>query len=162
MLFYIFHFPCVIDGAKYPNSLYSDATLYFLFEVSVLESVLAGAKYANALSIVRVSPSPVGPTVITKVNQGGKDEEQQYDEEKIMFWISYNSQGGVDKDGISNKMRKMIMCLGNDDEKDDDIDSLDGDDKGGEEHYDEEDDGIHSQEGGDGEEDFSSDLLCCF
>ena len=125
MLFYIFHFPCVIDGARYPNNLYSDATLYFLSEVSVLESVLdgakysntlsivimyysyatlfisfaacvlepvlAGAKYANALSIVRVSPSPVGPTVITKVNQGGKDEEQQYDEEKIMFWISYNS-----------------------------------------------------------------------
>ena len=87
MLFYIFHFPCVSDGAKCPNNLYSDATLYFLFEVSVL----GGAKYANALSIVRVSPSPVGPTVITKVNQGGKDEEQQYDEEKIMFWISYNS-----------------------------------------------------------------------
>ena len=86
MLFYIFHFPCVLDGAKCPNNLYSDATLYLLFEVSVLESVLGGAKYANALSIVRVSPSPVGPTVITKVNQGGKDGEQQYDEEKIMFW----------------------------------------------------------------------------
>ena len=53
----------------------------------------------------------------------------------------------------------MIMCLGNDDEKDDDIDSLDGDDKGGEEHYDEEDHDIHSYEGGDGEKDFSSDLL---
>ena len=54
------------------------------------------------------------------------------------------------------------MCLGNDDEKDDDIDSLDGDDKGGEEHYDEEDHDIHSYEGGDGEKDFSSDLLFFF
>ena len=65
---------------------YSYATLFISFAACVLEPVLAGAKYANALSIVPVSPSPVGPTVITKVNQGGKDGEQQYDEEKIMFW----------------------------------------------------------------------------
>ena len=82
----------VLDGAKYSNTLsivimyYSYATLFISFAACVLEPVLAGAKYANALSIVRVSPSPVGPTVITKVNQGGKDGEQQYDEEKIMFW----------------------------------------------------------------------------
>ena len=59
---------------------YSYATLFISFAACVLEPVLAGAKYANALSIVPVSPSPVGPTVITKVNQGGKDGEQQYEQ----------------------------------------------------------------------------------
>ena len=85
MLFYICHFPGVIDG-KISKYLVLWCYFIFSFELSVLEPVLAGAKYANALSIVPVSPSPVGPTVITKVNQGGKDGEQQYDEEKIMFW----------------------------------------------------------------------------
>ena len=69
------------------NIYYSYATLFISFAACVLEPVLAGAKYANALSIVPVSPSPVGPTVITKVNQGGRDGEEQYDEEKIMFRI---------------------------------------------------------------------------